>query len=214
MSKSVKGFGDTTSHPAIVIDDFLTKSYSDRLLNVALSPVFQWKFEPDVTYGNGLPEGKTAHPGLTHSLLQDGEFSEFLNLYVPLLDQIQDTVEQKCNFIRLRVALHQNIANSSLYNNPHTDYQDDHYSAIFYLNDSDGDTFFFKEYDDPSSGTAQQRWDKIQSISNFTVEKSLTPKKNRLVIFDGHQFHASSHPKMSPYRIILNVNFTTETPIF
>lgn len=211
---SVKGFGETKMHPCIVEDDFLGKSYSDRLLAVALSPVFQWRFEPDVTFGSAAPEGKPQSPGWTHSLLQDGEFSEFLNLFVPLLDNIQDHLGQKCNFTRLRVALHENINNSSKYNNPHTDYQEDHYSAIYYLNDSDGDTFFFKEYDDPNFGTIQQRWDKIQSITNFTVEKSVTPKKNRIVIFDGHQFHASSHPKESPYRIILNVNFTTETPIF
>ena len=214
MSKSTKGFGDSEKHPNLIVNDFLGNSYADRLLNVALSPVFQWKFQPDVTYGEYIQGDKNANSGWVHNLLQDDDYSEFLNLFVPLLDNIQDLVETKCVFTRLRVALHQNTIGAPKHNNPHTDYQDDHYSAIYYLNDSDGDTFLFKEYDDPNSGTMQQRWEKSQSIKNFTIQESVTPKKNKLLIFDGHQYHASSHPKESNYRIILNVNFTTETPIF
>jgi hypothetical protein len=217
MSKSVKGFGDTTSHPILIKDDFLGESYSDRLLNVALSPLFRWKFEPfDVTYGSALPESRKqySNSGWVHHLLQEEEYSEFLNLYVPLLDNIQDFLGTKCSFNRLRVAMHQNTMGSPKHNNPHTDYEDDHYVAIYYLNDSDGDTVLFKEYDDPHSGSVKQRWENSISINNFTIDKTVTPKKNRLMIFDGHQFHASSHPKESNYRLILNVNFTTETPIF
>jgi len=217
MTKSVKGFGDNTKHPNLIIDNFVGKSYSDRLFNVAISPVFQWKFEAiDVTYGTSLPSNRKqyANTGWVHHLLQDDDYSEFLNLYVPLLDNIQDTVGTKCSFTRLRVAMHQNTIGSPKYNNPHTDYQDDHYAAIYYLNDSDGDTVLFKEYDDPDSGSVNQRWERNRSMTDFTIQETVTPKQNRLLIFDGHQFHASSHPKESNYRIILNVNFTTETPIF
>lgn len=217
MTKSVKGFGDTKTHPNLIIDDLVGQSYSNRLLGVAMSPLFQWTFQPtDVTYGNSLPENRKqyANSGWVHHLLDGESYSEFLNLYVPLLDTIQDTLKTKCNFTRLRVSMHQNTIGSPKHNNPHTDFEDDHYSAIYYLNDSDGDTYLFKEYDDPHAGSVKQRWEKSSSMTNFTVESTVTPKQNRLLVFDGHQFHASSHPKESNYRIILNVNFTTETPIF
>ena len=60
-----------------------------------------------------------------------------------------------------------------------------HKVFLFYINDSDGDTFFF---------------------NNKEIFKRITPKKNRLVIFDGNIKHAGTHPIKSEKRIVLNID--------
>ena len=61
-----------------------------------------------------------------------------------------------------------------------------HYTGIYYVNDCDGDTFLF-------DGTKE-----IAKIS---------PKKGRIVIFDGKTLHAGSHPYLSDFRMVINFNF-------
>ena len=61
-----------------------------------------------------------------------------------------------------------------------------HYTGIYYVNDCDGDTFLF-------DGTKE-----IAKIS---------PKKGRIVIFDGKTLHAGSHPYNSDFRMVINFNF-------
>ena len=76
---------------------------------------------------------------------------------------------------------------------PHTDMQlhsgDDlipYKVILFYLNDSDGDTYFY---------------DKEHKIID-----SVTPKENRAVLFDGSMLHSSSKPIKFARRIMLNIN--------
>ncbi len=63
-------------------------------------------------------------------------------------------------------------------------------SMLYYVNNSDGDTWFFK--------------DKF----GMEVERRISPKQGRVVIFDAHHYHASSPPKKSSARVVLNVNLT------
>ena len=67
---------------------------------------------------------------------------------------------------------------------PHTDRPEEHLGLIYYVNDSDGDTIFF-------AGDRE-----LQRVS---------PKKGRIVIFDGNTLHAGGFPTDNP-RCIVNYN--------
>ena len=67
---------------------------------------------------------------------------------------------------------------------PHTDRPEEHLGLIYYVNDSDGDTVFFK---------------------NKEIIKRVTPKKGRIVLFDGDTFHSGGFPTDNP-RCIVNFN--------
>ena len=67
---------------------------------------------------------------------------------------------------------------------PHTDRPEEHLGLIYYVNDSDGDTIFFE-------GDKE-----LQRVS---------PKKGRIVIFDGDTLHAGGFPTDNP-RCIVNYN--------
>ena len=135
-------------------------------------------------------------------------------MFLPMLDAIQDQVKTQCEFIRLRLALQLKDGSDRLYNNPHVDMHENHYTALYYINDSDGDTYLFDQYDAIIPGQPLEARQQKILTQKYTVNQKVTPKKNRLLIFDGHQLHASSHPKQNPYRIVLNINFVTEDPIF
>lgn len=86
-------------------------------------------------------------------------------------------------------------ASSESYHLPHVDSDESHKVFLYYLNDSDGDTFFFNETYP------------LFKDSELTLNKRVSPKAGRGVVFDGLTYHASSSPKNSEYRCILNIDF-------
>ena len=63
---------------------------------------------------------------------------------------------------------------------------EDQITALYYVNDSDGDTYFFDD-----SGK---------------VTKRVTPKKGTLVMWEGKIFHAKSSPIKTTSRVVININ--------
>lgn len=85
---------------------------------------------------------------------------------------------------------------SNSYMLPHTDVNIPHKTLIYYINDCDGETVFFNRI-----------LDKEINYSGLTVEKKITPSKNKAVLFNGLRLHSSS-PSQTFLRKIINVNFT------
>ncbi len=78
---------------------------------------------------------------------------------------------------------------------PHVDLQYDngdpvdHKVLLYYINDSDGPTYFFNEKNE--------------------LEDTVYPKPGRALIFDGNILHAASNPVKHPFRMVVNVDFQT-----
>lgn len=105
---------------------------------------------------------------------------------------------------------------SENYNLPHVDNPGEHKSIIFYVNDSDGDTRLFHQRQKPfgwriASDATEEDKKKYASqfiLSGFTVEHCIPPKANRLLIFDGLQYHTAGFPVKSRRRVIININLS------
>ena len=82
---------------------------------------------------------------------------------------------------------------------PHVDFSFPHFSTVFYVNDSDGDTIFYDK-------RAKSRTE-IDQFSDLKEIKRVSPKANRLVIFEGDIVHTGSSPNKHKNRIIINSNF-------
>jgi hypothetical protein len=80
------------------------------------------------------------------------------------------------------------------YQMPHVDSNEDHMVFLYYINDSDGDTYFFNERygEDPKE---------------FTVMQTVTPEAGKAAVFSGDIFHAPSAPIKSNYRAVINIDF-------
>jgi|TARA_B110000503_G_scaffold65815_3_gene103354 hypothetical protein len=83
------------------------------------------------------------------------------------------------------------------YNLPHVDYYYPHTSMIFYINDSDGDTRMFEQIFTENN----------PERNKFNVQHRISPKANRLVVFNGLQYHTASNPFLFSRRVIININF-------
>jgi hypothetical protein len=81
------------------------------------------------------------------------------------------------------------------YDNPHVDAQFEHLVVLYYVNDSDGDTFIFDKTSEEIS----------IPDPNMKIIKRITPKKGRAILFNGNRYHSSSCPTKG-VRCILNFN--------
>jgi hypothetical protein len=81
--------------------------------------------------------------------------------------------------------------NKDSFDGPHTDTGEPHLALILYLHDCDGDTFLLDE-------------------KNYSILNRISPKENRLLMFDGDITHAAGFPISSPYRYIINYNILPE----
>ena len=202
-----------------VIDNFISKTYQDELLKGVGAPSTAWLYQPNMDYG---PEDARENPGITNTVAYeqatDDKYSQFVleilgmgniqnhALFYALLGltcKITDDLIPSHRGYRIR-GIHQTpIPNPPLHYIPHTDCQEsknDVWSAIYYLNDSTGDTFLFEEQiDDVSmSDRRTHKWKPIDQVS---------PKKGRLILFPARQYHAGSPPKRN-MRMLINFNFS------
>lgn len=72
---------------------------------------------------------------------------------------------------------------------PHVDFPFQHTVVLYYVNDADGDTVFFDK--------------------NNQIVKSVSPKRGRVVVFDGLLYHGGGIPKKGP-RCAVNFDIITK----
>jgi hypothetical protein len=89
----------------------------------------------------------------------------------------------------------ENTYSCDFYNTPHVDIVgEDSISLLYYVNDSDGDTFMFNE-DESFTGDL------------LSLKHREPPERNKAVLFDSSKFHSSSSPRKHDKRIVINVVF-------
>ena len=80
---------------------------------------------------------------------------------------------------------------------PHCDMNEGGYTAIYYVNDSDGDTIIFNE----------KTMDPILNGKELSIKKRIKNKRGRFVMFNQDYLHAGMPPTKSDYRVVINFNF-------
>lgn len=193
-----------------IIDNFLDEYHFNELAKIVLGEKFPWFYIENVSLP--IEDHITSDPlaietsGLNHvSLDREWEVQSFTyNLLLPFFDKLRTELGYaESDLIRVRFSMKlQKIGyTSDNYNLPHVDYYYPHDTIIFYINDSDGDTRLFDQWFDPTTGINQTK---------FTTQERITPKANRLVLFNGLQYHTASNPICSGKRVILNINLDSK----
>jgi hypothetical protein len=145
-----------------------------------------------------------------HMLYRDGViYSKNFNICNKCFINFLDNTNQKITkLLRMRVGFI-TAQNKSLIHEPHTDYPFPHKTALIYLNDSDGDTFLYDLFYDPHSNLIPSQYYK-QHKDNLKTQHKIKPIANRVVVFDGLQYHSSSTPVENSYRCVININYLVE----
>jgi len=140
--------------------------------------------------GATLLDGNTIEaPQFSHLFVSDGVVnSEAYKNVAPILNKVIDLVDGDYYVAKCKVNM--NLADvrfEGKYHTPHIDNGfEDQVTAIYYVNDSDGDTYFFD--------------------GSNKVTKRVTPKKGTLVMWKGKVFHAKSSPIQTNSRVVININ--------
>jgi hypothetical protein len=185
-----------------VFDDIVPKEQQDQIESLMLGNTISWQFIPDVALRlSELKEsGKTATPAMA-VCFNDFKTNYFnKHLYTPTCG-IAFSAARKINFpvndiINSRSFL-QFPLNGKVkkpFNNIHVDQTFEHLSCVYYVNDSDGDTFIFDGF-----------YKEKEYLTEAKIIKRIGPKKGRCVLFNGLRYHASSCPSLG-VRCIINFN--------
>lgn len=185
-----------------IIENVVPLEIQDRLERIAFSPNFGWFFnsssDPDYMAKNPtLPNNAVDIFQFTHRLassaaIHSDHYPVFAQLISAMPCIVTSLIRMKMNLTTR--SIHFNEGN---YGVPHIDYPvgdfSNHIIALYYVNDSDGDTIIFNE---------------SESSKELTIKERIAPKKGRMVLFNGDLLHASSNPIKNDLRCVVNINFT------
>jgi len=189
------------------IDNFIPPSYADVLEDIICkSPEFQWVYTPSTNNQKEtaiMRKDASSYESeqLVHALYLEGQRrSNFFDIVFPFFYFLEDKTGIKLGAIE-RIKANMLLRNDmppDAYNTPHIDIPDPGFkSLLYYVRDSDGDTFIFNEtYRDTGN-----------SKSALTLRKRVTPRKGRALVFDSNTWHASSNPRENQNRLVINFVF-------
>jgi len=192
-----------------VIDNFVSNSYATDLEYMCKHEV-PWYLNDDISgmdkqnpnnkkYSAPGADYEGPQYGFGHWVLHpNGEKSLFFQKVYPLVYSLEEKAQISMErIVRIRLGLTTSVG-KEVQHLPHVDYYEPHKVLLYYVNDSDGDTFMFNEMYSPENHN---------SLSNFTLKQRVTPKKNRAIIFDGFTYHNSSKPVKNTARYVINIDF-------
>jgi hypothetical protein len=190
----------------VEIDDVIPRLYQDQIEAETTSEKMAWFYSRESAR---RVEVATSYGGFSHVAYrfndQNASPSNLTALLLPLLFSYCEKAGVPFKtLLRIRLGLFTQNAAVGPHHNPHVDFYLPHQNALYFVNDSDGDTFIFNEtYDDVSL----ERSVELARDGKFTVARRVSPKKGRMIGFDGKHYHASMHPAQSSHRIAIAFSF-------
>ena len=191
-----------------IFDNIISKSEQDKFENHLYSLDFPWFYVRDIALKDNQTQKR---PGFTHSFQKFGKVnSEGFDFIKKISQSVNKKLKNDLkeyhtrSFLQLPLNenyLFKNSKTKHLEDTPHLDLWIPHTVYLYYINDCDGDTII---YDYKS-----KHKDDIPNYEQIKVLKKVTPKKGRVVVFDGMYWHSSSQPTIGP-RCIINFDMIDE----
>ena len=163
-----------------IIDNCIPLKQQDLIIHELLeTKYFPWFYCDDIT--KQYTKGSQRRPGLSHYFVKDKkENSAYSKLASSIIAPFTDKpIIQSRAFLQFPLNLK---LIGSKFDSPHIDFESPHTVYLYYVIDADGDTLLFK---------------------NSKIIKKVTPKKGRLLIFNGKIVHTARQPKKG-IRCIIN----------
>ena len=161
-----------------VIDNCIPLEHQDKIVHELLTTkYFPWYYCDDITKRN--EKDSQARPGLSHHFV---DYKKSNSSYTSLVQSIVSKyssapIIQAKAFLQFPL----NLRNTT-YDTPHIDFTFPHMVYLYYVVDADGDTLLFED---------------------SKIIKRITPKKGRVMIFNGQIHHTAEQPR-NDIRCIIN----------
>jgi hypothetical protein len=189
-----------------IIDDVIPLSIQNELEKNILDPRFPWghMFSSDLANEASddyvllkrkeFERNEIIDPGqFYHNILIYQQPGQFFNWFTPILDAIKF---EDMRILRMKMNFNSPwIGNKeTTHGIPHVDLPNEkgYTTAIYYVTDADGDTILFNE--------------KNGHQGPLTIKERISPKKGRILLFDGDTLHAGCPPISNRPRIVVNIN--------
>ena len=190
--------------PYYIDDNFVPLEIQDKLEKdlIGQEHHFPWYYLASTVSKNYDSYNKGNHKitekeHFYHAFVNDGEYnSDFKNVVKDLVSLLPP--QDRLFRVKANLMLQDKGGNPDLYNTPHYDfewekdgvkYQKDFYVGLYYVIDSDGDTFLFDK--------------------NDKIMERIPPKKGRMLFMRGDVLHASRHPINFNRRLVINMDIFT-----
>lgn len=179
----------------MIIDDAVSPSLFGKIKDFLCTNKCAWYYHSGIA--RPLEKEVLFEYGFAHMVMDDGEYRSSIAplLHSAILCVLDASSEPVENIRRIRVGL-LTATESPMAHPPHVDFFTPHKTGILYMNDSDGDTILYNEH-----------FSENQETTNFNIKNTVTPKENRVLLFDGLQYHGSSSPTKNNCRIVVNFNY-------
>lgn len=187
----------------IIIDNFLPKEYYNQLLNIIMSGEFDWYHSHNTITQPLCGKNVKESTQFNHSFFINDEPKNFFDLIEPMYFALEEHGLKPKHIYRTKANMLMKEPDypDDTYHGPHPDHPiPNTLTMVYYLNDSDGDTFVFEE-------NYLENLNFEEKLDELKIEQRITPKANRAIIFDATQLHASSPPRETYRRVVINVVF-------
>lgn len=193
-----------------ILDDIVDETTQDLIESLVFSESTKWTFSRSIAYKNHPEVSKeTVNKllGFSNVILINGEVLDptNINIYCSVLAAMATRLNINTpSVFNIRTQLSLPTPPTSKYGSVHVDcyIQRPYKVCLYYVNDSDGDTILFKQTTKNTSA---------EQIKAGELEEAarITPKRGRLVVFDGDIYHTGSKPSkdvrcLINYNIVLN----------
>ena len=186
----------------LVFDDIIDLDYQNTIKEILLGDRqykgydFPWYLTHDVT--KPAKADSQLRPAFFHGYVDyPSELSSiFHDLFIRLIQNSCAKINIKnVDVIQGRSFCQLPISSDKIsVDTPHIDTKENHFVMLYYVCDSDGDTIIYNE---------QKKSD------NYTVQKRITPKQGRVVLFDGNFYHTAEQPTDN-VRCVVNYDLTSK----
>ena len=186
-----------------VLDNIIDKELQDEIENLLFDPQCSWHYNPytvtseeeqhhaeQYNISNELLKNVVDTQMFVHSITKGTRIDDEKTSLVcaEILKQFQTRADFPIELvyrIQSNLQIRDGHISEEQHNVIHVDNYDPHYVIIYYVNDTDGDTLFFNE---------------------SSIIKRVSPKKGRILLFEGSNLHANQLPRKSLNRCVLNIN--------
>jgi hypothetical protein len=181
----------------IVIDDIIPKEDQIKIFELMSQNNLPYQYNRStVVDASTLPKNdRIIDSSMMVNVVVFNDFtSPLLKEFVPIIAAIPFKIRQLLR-VKVNITHPHVLSREDTFNVPHVDYDgfDTLVTAIYYLNDSDGDTYIFDQ-------------DRNYKGNDLTIKKQVSPKQGRLVVFSGDLLHSGNNPRTNETRMVANIN--------
>ncbi len=195
-----------------ILENVIPKLYQEQVHATMMDESMPWHVMDNVTYNSWETKMGKSQIGFGNSNLYGTVIGGFL---MPLLYAISEKSGIPINnVLRIRAGFNIPDPSNPSFNTPHTDATiENHWTACYYVHDSDGSTVLFNETLEKFLTYDKTQLDNTKlsmyiNNNSFTKLTECEPKQGRAFVFKGKHYHSSTCPTNSKYRIVITFNWT------